>query len=287
MIIVFGTEEQLKRNTCHGTSRDHRQTWLHGRHAAPRERTSCGAGAGPPRVPTARHGCHSSATHTPSPQDESLATEGGPSPLPWSTGPWERLPLALVSLAELTPDGRVLSMPAAKAGPSSQHAGQGAPAPSQRVMATAELPALSHWCPQGWPAGLWEQGVRQASLPRLRAAAPLLACPALHLQGTDSDSAGSGNRTQWDAAPQARAEPLAPDTTRPLPSCSGGLYEGAGTAAQGAQSPLLPPPAPPPTQGPRWGIPVLGQKPRRAPASSLGPLLGTAGEARAELGALG
>lgn len=108
MIIVFGTEEQLKRNTCHGTSRDHRETWLHGRHAAPRERRSCGAGAGPPRVPTARHGCHSSATHTPSPQDESLATEGGPSPLPWSTGPWERLPLALVSLAELTPDGRPL-----------------------------------------------------------------------------------------------------------------------------------------------------------------------------------
>lgn len=164
---------------------------------------------------------------------------GAPAPgrdCPWPWSPWLS-----------SPQMAVLSMPAAKAGPSSQHAGQGAPAPSQRVMATAELPALSHWCPQGWPAGLWEQGVRQASLPRLRAAAPLLACPALHLQGTDLDSAGSGNRTQWDAAPQARAEPLAPDTTRPLPSCSGGLYEGAGTAPQGAVSP----PSPPPPRQPR------------------------------------
>lgn len=51
---------------------------------------------------------------------------------PFSTGPWLGLPSALVSRAELTSGGRVLSLPAAMAGTSSQHAGQGDPAPSQK-----------------------------------------------------------------------------------------------------------------------------------------------------------
>lgn len=227
----FGTEEQLgRKNTYHCVSRDERHTWLHGGHPAAREGPSRRAGAGHHVSPqAARRSCHSSPTHRPSPQDASLATKGGPSPLPCGPGHWEGLPLALVSLAELTPDGHVLSLPAAEAGPGSQHAGQGAPAPSQRVAAAAELPCPRPLVSQRWPAGLWEQGVQQASLPRLRGAVPLLACPLLRLRGTDLGSAGSGNRRWGDTAPQDRAEPQpsGPGRHTPSPLLSRGSLRGS------------------------------------------------------------
>lgn len=115
--------------------------------------------------------------------------------------------MALVSLAELTPDGRGLSVPAAKAGPSSQRAGQ-----APRHLLRGPQPLLSFLpstagVPRDGLRGCGSRGCSGPHCPRLRAAVPLLACPSLHPRGTDLDSVGSGNCRWRDAAPQDRAEP--------------------------------------------------------------------------------
>lgn len=137
----------------------------------------------------ARRSCQDSPAHTPSPKDEPLATKGGPRPLPFSTGHWLGLPSALVSQVELTSCGRVLSLPAAKAGTSSQHAGQGVPAPSQKGHShgQASLP-LGH---QGLPKGLCAQ---------VRSPPPGPTSPAW--EGTHMDSMGSGDSRWWDTKPK-------------------------------------------------------------------------------------
>lgn len=195
-----------------------------------------------------------------------LATGRG---CPWPWSPWPSSPQTAMSSPCLQPR---LGPAASMLGRVPLHLLRGSqPLPS--------FPALDHWCPQRWPAGLWEQGVQQASLPRLRAAVPLLACPSLRLRGTDLGSAGSGNRRWWDTAPQDRAEPQpsGPGRHTPLPCCPGGLYEGAGCwdphvgwgqlsahlqcrSRDGSPgSMVLPLRRPTPPQSPRWGVPVLGQ----------------------------
>lgn len=172
----------------------------------------------------ARCSCHSSPTHTPSPKEESLATKSGPSPLPCSIGHWEG-PLALVSLAELTPDGYVFSMPAAKAGASSQHAGQGVPAPAQRVAATAKLPRPRLLVSPEMACRAAGARSRKPHRPRLRAAVLLLACPSLHLRGI----VGSRIRRWWVTAPQDRAEsqPSGPGCHMLSPFLSRGSLQGS------------------------------------------------------------
>lgn len=143
----------------------------------------------------ARHSCQDSPTHTPHPNDESLATTGGPSLLPCSTGHWPGLPLALVSTAQPSPVAISSLCLQPWLGPAASMLHRTSLRLPRGPQPLPSSPLLGHKGPQRWYEGWWSVGGAGPVDPALRSGALLLAPPSsawegTHLDGTQSPRQG-------------------------------------------------------------------------------------------------